>query len=82
MKYYYALFRKTFEAIEVKFPDLERCVTFGKDWEEAVGNAEDVLAVWLAHADNKFIKEPSKHKQLKHLSGEIVPIVVNESIIS
>ena len=82
MKHYYAIFRKTSEAIEVEFPDLEGCVTFGKDWEEAVGNAEDVLAAWLAHADSKFIKEPSKHEQLKHLSGEIVPIAVNESIIS
>src|SRR5580698_8705337 len=59
MKHYYALFTKTDKAIEVEFPDLEGCVTFGKDWEEALENAEDVLAAWLTHAEDQFIKEPS-----------------------
>ena len=44
MNYYYAIFKQTTEAIEVEFPDLEGCVTFGEDWEEALANAEDVLA--------------------------------------
>lgn len=33
MNHYYAVFKKTTEAIEVEFPDLEGCVTFGSDWE-------------------------------------------------
>ena len=82
MKYYYALFKKTPEAVEVEFPDLEGCVTFGKDWEEALVNAEDVLAAWLAHAEQKFIKTPSKHAQLEHLKGELVPIPIIESILA
>lgn len=82
MKYYYAVFIKTGQTVEVEFPDLEGCVTFGKDWEEALKNAEDVLAGWLAHAEAKFIKEPSKHHELKHLSGDIVPVAVNENIIA
>jgi predicted RNase H-like HicB family nuclease len=80
MKHYYAIFKKTSEAIEVEFPDLEGCVTFGSDWEEALANAEDALAGWLAHAESKFIKNPSKHDQLNHLPGELVPIPVNENI--
>lgn len=46
MKHYYALFKKTNEAVEVEFPDFKGCFTFGKDWEEALENAEDVLAAW------------------------------------
>ncbi len=81
MKHYYAIFKKTNEAIEVSFPDLEGCVTFGKDWEEALDNAEDALAAWLAHAEDAFIKEPSKHHLLEHLGGDIIPIPVREEII-
>ena len=58
MNHYYAIFKKNFETIEVEFPDLEGCVTFGSDWEEAMANAEDALAGWLAHATPKFIKKP------------------------
>lgn len=81
MKYYYAVFKKTAEGIEVEFPDLTGCVTFGADWEEALLNAEDALAGWLAHAEAKFIKSPSKHDDLKSLSGELVPVVINQSIL-
>jgi len=81
MNYYYAVFNKTAEAIEVEFPDLEGCVTFGSDWEEALVNAEDALAGWLAHAEPSFIKEPSKYDQLKSVSGTLVPIPVNATTI-
>jgi len=67
--------------VEVEFPDLAGCVTFGKDWEEALKNAEDVLAGWLAHAEPQFIKEPSKHQELKHPSGDIVPVAVAEEYL-
>ena len=81
MKHYYAIFKKTAEAIEVEFPDLEGCVTFGRDWEDALSSAEDALAGWLAHAEKKFIKPPSKHDQLNALSCELVTIPVNESTL-
>jgi len=82
MKHYYALFNKTDEAVEVAFPDLKGCFTFGKDWEEALENAEDALAAWLVHAESEFIKEPSKHHELECLSGELVPIFVDETIMA
>jgi predicted RNase H-like HicB family nuclease len=37
MKHYYALFKKTDEAVEVEFPDLNGCFTFGKDWGVVLG---------------------------------------------
>ena len=81
MKHYYAVFKKTGDAIEVEFPDLKGCATFGRNWEEALLNAEDVLAGWLAHAQPQFIKQPSTHEQLKNLSGDLVPVVVNENTV-
>ncbi len=81
MSYYYALFKKTANAVEVEFPDLAGCVTFGKDWEDALIQAEDVLAAWLAHAKNAYIKKPSKHDEIQVTSGELVPITVNKQII-
>lgn len=82
MKHYYATFKKTAKAIEVEFPDLVGCATFGHDWEEAMSNAEDALAGWLAHAESQFIKKPSRHEELKHLSGELVPIPINEHTLA
>ena len=81
MNHYYAIFKKTETAIEVEFPDLAGCVTFGKNWEEALANAEDALAGWLAHAESTFIKTPSKHDELNHLSGDLVPIPINKQVI-
>jgi predicted RNase H-like HicB family nuclease len=81
MKYYYAIFTKTKKAVEVEFPDLPGCVTFGKNWEEALINAEDVLAGWLANAEDKFIHAPSKHNELEHLKGELVPVTINAVIV-
>lgn len=79
-KHYYALFKKSEDVVEVEFPDLVGCSTFGKDWEEALSYAEDALAAWLVHADPEFVKEPSTHDKLKHL-GEIVPIAVDQTIM-
>ncbi len=79
MQYYYAIFKKTEEGIEIEFPDLPGCVTFGNNLNEASTNAIDVLAGWLVHAENKFIREPSSYQQLKQ--GDLLPIPVDEKII-
>jgi predicted RNase H-like HicB family nuclease len=83
MKYYYAIFRHSKDAIEVEFPDLAGCVTFGNDWDEALANATDVLAAWLANAEPKFINEPSSFKKLsiKHKNEKLMPIALDEKIL-
>ncbi len=81
MKYYYALFKKTPEAVEVEFPDLPGCYTFGSDWGEAVANAIDALPAWLAHAEPEFIKAPSSYKALEKLKGTLVPIAIDNEIL-
>lgn len=80
MKCYYALFKETPAAIEVEFPDLNGCVTFGADWDEAFKNSIDVLAGWLANAEPQFIKSPSTHKALEKLKGTLIPIPVDNEI--
>jgi predicted RNase H-like HicB family nuclease len=81
MKYYYAIFKITPEAVEVEFPDLAGCVTFGSNWDEAIANATDALAAWLGNAEIKFLKEPSTYEELQHLKGKLVPIPVDENIL-
>lgn len=83
MKYYYALFKQSQDAVEVEFPDLPGCVTFGSDRDEAMENAIDVLAAWLANAEQKFVQEPSSYKELvgKFAGAELIPIALDESIL-
>ena len=82
MKYYYAIFKKNKESVEVEFPDFSGCVTFGSDWDETMENAIDVLAAWLANAEPKFVKKPSSFKELseKYKGAHLVPIAVDEKI--
>ncbi len=83
-KGYYAVFEKTSEAIEVHFPDLKGCVTFGDNMEEAFEMATDVLAGWLQESEPQFIKAPSDFETIKsHYASEnifIMRIPINERI--
>jgi predicted RNase H-like HicB family nuclease len=82
MKYYYALFKETKDAIEVEFPDLQGCVTFGENWDEAIVNATDALAAYLAHAQEQFIKPPSSYNNLVTSKGKLIPIPIDEVTLS
>ncbi len=83
MKYYYALFIESKDAIEVEFPDLPGCVTFGANWDEAVVNATDALAAYLAHAELQFIKPPSPYNNLAAMAkGKLIPVPIDEATLS
>jgi len=58
-KGYYAIFEYSAEAVEVEFPDLPGCLTFGEDMEAAYDAAIDVLAGWLQHIEDEYIPEKS-----------------------
>lgn len=83
MKYYYAIFKHCEDSVEVEFPDLKGCVTFGDNWDEAIENATDVLAAWLANAESQFVKEPSPYKKLIDTYGKenLIPIALDEKIL-
>ncbi len=82
---YYAVFTKTNEAVEVDFPDLQGCLTFGGDLEEAYEMAVDALAGWLAHAEKQFINPPTSFNKLKERynadNQTIFPVPVDEKIM-
>ena len=82
MNFYYAIFTKTPNAVEVEFPDLPGCLTFGDTFEEAYDNAADALAGWLANAEKRFIRQPSRYEDLDKSAGEIVPIPLDENILN
>ncbi len=45
---YFAVFDPAEEGgYDVSFPDFPGCVTFGKNFEDARENAEEVLGLWL-----------------------------------
>ncbi len=83
-KGYYAVFEKTDGAVEVFFPDLKGCVTFGDTVDEAFEMAIDVLAGWLQESEPQFIKTPSDFETVNsHYSDEntfIMRIPVDEKI--
>lgn len=83
MKFYYAIFKRTKEAVEVEFPDLPGCVTFGDNFDEAFENATDALAGWLANADQKFVSNPTTYDTLKkkYPRADLIPIPVDEKIM-
>jgi predicted RNase H-like HicB family nuclease len=83
MKYYYAIFKHSKNAVEVEFPDLTGCVTFGSNRDEALENATDVLAAWLANAETQFIKKPSSYQDLKKKfkNADLIPIALDEQIL-
>jgi len=83
MKYYYAIFKHSKDAVEVEFPDLTGCVTFGNNRDEALENATDVLAAWLANAESQFVKDPSSYQDLKkkYKNADLIPIALDEHIL-
>ncbi len=82
MKFYSAIFTKISNVVEVEFPDLPGCVTFGDTFEEAYNNAADVLAGWLANAEKQFIRQPSRYEDLDKSAGEIIPVPLDEKIMN
>ncbi len=84
MKYYYAVFKPgNGNIVQVEFPDLTGCVTFGNSWDEALENATDVLAAWLANAESKFVHEPSSYKTLsaRFTNAKLMPVALDQRIL-
>ena len=82
-KRYYAIFTETRDAVEVEFPDIDGCVTFGGEFEEAYDMAVDVLAAMLMSSETQFIREPSTYKELKdqYPDAVLVPVPVDKKIM-
>ncbi|MBU0465575.1 MAG: type II toxin-antitoxin system HicB family antitoxin [Proteobacteria bacterium] len=83
-KGYYAVFEYSSGAVEVEFPGLPGCVTFGHDMEEAYDSAIDVLAGWIELADDEYIPEKNltfEEVREQFPDREIMKIPVDISIM-
>ena len=80
MKHYYAFFHQTKEAIEVEFPDIQGCLTFGDTWEEAYQMAIDALAGCLSVRE--IYPKASTYEELNGAQpGELKPVPVLQEAI-
>ena len=65
-KGYYAVFEYSSDAVDVEFPDLPGCLTFGNSMEEAYEAAIDAASGWLQVTEESFIPErPSTFDELR-----------------
>lgn len=83
-KGYYAVFEYSSDAVEVEFPDLPGCLTFGKNMEEAYEAAIDAASGWLQVTEDSFIPEkPSTFEELKKRfhDKEIMKVPVDPGIM-
>jgi predicted RNase H-like HicB family nuclease len=78
MKAYYAVFKVTNEIVEVYFPDLKGCVTFGDNMEEAINMAEDVLSGYLEVSEKKYIKKPSSYNAIYEKYGNKTDVSIHK----
>lgn len=71
---YPAIIKPVGESIEVRFPDIGNCFTFGDNLEDALDSARDVLELCLydMEQDNIDIPEASSIHDIKLSEGESV----------
>ncbi len=85
-KHYCAVFIYKDDSIEVEFPDIPECVTFGKTMEEAYEMAVDILNLWIETAEDRFIpkkkysfKEVREYFWADHIRCEVMIIPINKN---
>ena len=74
---YIAVFAYYDDGISVTFPDLSGCVSFGKDEEEAMKCAKEVLMLhmWGIEQDGDPVPSPSGLRDIALSSGEM-PVMI------
>jgi predicted RNase H-like HicB family nuclease len=74
---YPAVFSYDSDGVAVSFPDLPGCLTCGKDQDEAISMAQDVLAGHLSclEDDGDPVPVPSDFRSVAHEADEAVVLV-------
>lgn len=74
---YIAVFAYYKEGVSITFPDLPGCVSSGKDDNEALQNAKEVLKLhlWGMEKDNDTIPKPSSLQSIKINENEIPSLI-------
>lgn len=68
---YPAVFHEEENSWWVEFPDLEGCLSDGKNYEEAAANAAEALNLYLESLDSRKLKAPEPSK----LQGENIKYI-------
>ena len=66
----------------VRFPDLPGCITTGKDLNDALAMAADVLPLWLITAEDagETVAAPSDLRSILHEENDIVTLVQADTV--
>ncbi len=83
MKYTYtAIFTKENNKIYARVPDLDGCITTGKDLADAIEQMEDAMAVWLCLAEDEglIIPQPTAQKNIKHKTNDVLSLIKADTI--
>ena len=74
---YIAVFAYYEEGISITFPDLPGCVSFGKDEEDGMKHAKEVLMLhlWGMEQDKDEIPEPSSLRSIEVQKDEVLTMV-------
>jgi len=74
---YIAVFLFSDDGISITFPDLPGCISFGKDENEAIKNAKEVLTLHLygMEEDNEEIPTPSSIRDI-NISDNEYPVLI------
>ena len=78
MKYTYtALFKEENDKVFARIPDLDGCVTTGKNLSDAIDQITDALNGWLCVAEDEKLPIPAPTPQIKIrcADGEIISLV-------
>ena len=83
MKYTYtAVFTKKGNKVYAKVPDLDGCITTGKDLIDAMDQMADAMAAWLCTAEdeNLSIPAPTVQAKIKHNKDDMLSLIKADTL--
>ena len=83
MKYAYtAVFTEKNKKVYARVPDLDGCITTGKDLIDAIEQMADAMAAWLCTAEDENLPIPATTPQSKiaHNSGDMLSIIKADTL--
>ncbi len=83
MKYTFtAVFREENGKVFARVPDLDGCVTTGKDFSDALEQMKDALCAWLCVAEDESlsIPAPRPQNQIEHTDVDVLSLISADTI--
>ncbi len=83
MRYTYtAVFTNEDNKVFARVPDLDACITTGKDLADAIEQMEDAMTAWLCVAEDEglTIPQPTPQQKIKHAKNEILSLIKADTI--